>query len=339
MLFLLFGLENHCRSHLIAPFSNSDSDDSSVEFYARKSPIDLNQSVTSNVSERIRMNHLKSSLSRSRSNISRGGRRRRIKGGSVSFEIEKAGYQALLDKMHHHTSPNRSFDADQADQNSCAPSLANTLDLDLLSSSSPTNSTKSTPMANFLSKIGFSRSASTDIRQRPKDFDEDNQLFVANFFYTNETSNIVDSNGVPSLKLDINPNHNRNPFCLSGCGSDNLLPNSACETATKYADFVFGWFSVRGDQQKKGNAIIDLEATEHAPQPKWMNTWQTKSGRRFYTPPKLSAKHLISHEDDIFCTSESAKMGSDCENTLSCPVARERITCPEILNKTGCSPE
>ena len=126
--------------------ANSDSDDSSVEFYGRKSPIDLNQSASSNMREIIGMNHQISTLPRSRSNTSLAP----VKQGNVSFKTEKAGYQTLLDKMHHHASPNISFDADQ---NSCAPSLANTLELDLLPSSSPTNSAKSTSMAKFLNKI------------------------------------------------------------------------------------------------------------------------------------------------------------------------------------------
>jgi len=321
----------------VVPSLNSDSDDSSVEFYGRKSPIDLNQSASSNVSEKMGMNQWKSSLSRSRSNQSYCDRKRRVRGVNVSFETEKASYQALLDKMHHHTSPSVSFDVDQT---SCAPSLTN-LDIDILSIS-PTTSTSKSPMANFLSKIGFSRSASTDGHQRSKVTDEDNQHFVSNFFYTNEASNIVDPNGVSTLRLDINPERDRDPYCMSGCGPNNLL--SACDTATKYVDLVFDWFNVGGDQPNKSNAIIDTKATEQALHPNWMKTWQTyeslnhNNGQRFFTPPKLSVKHAVTHEDDIFCSPDSAKLGSECEDTMTCPVVRQPM-CPEIHNKIGCSPE
>eukprot|EP00580_Thalassiosira_gravida_P015499 CAMPEP_0201671050 /NCGR_PEP_ID=MMETSP0494-20130426/28465_1 /ASSEMBLY_ACC=CAM_ASM_000839 /TAXON_ID=420259 /ORGANISM="Thalassiosira gravida, Strain GMp14c1" /LENGTH=915 /DNA_ID=CAMNT_0048152283 /DNA_START=376 /DNA_END=3123 /DNA_ORIENTATION=+ len=325
---------------------NSDSDDSSVEFYGRKSPIDLNHSATSNMSENMPMNQWKSSLAQPRSKLSSSGDRRRRRlcsSHSVSFETEKASYQALLDKMHYHASPSVSFDVDQ---NSCAPSLTN-MDIDMLSMSPTVSTTRSTPMANFLSKIGFSRSVSTDGNQRSMFMDEENDHFVSNFFYTSETSNnlVVPPNvGVPTLKLDINPERDRDPYCLSGCGPNNVL--SACESATKYADILFDWFNVGSNNQpRKHSAIIDPKAPQQVLHPKWMQTWQTNEsqdydGRRLFTPPKLSVNHhTLPREDDIFCSPDSAKLGGDCDSTMTCLVARESGACSEFQNKMGCSPE
>jgi len=314
---------------------NSDSDDSSVEFYGRKSPIDLNQSVASIRSEKVQTNQWKSSLAPPRSKLSASGDRRRRRFGSspcVSFETEKASYQARLDRMHHHVSPSVSFDVDQ---NSCAPSFTH-IDIDMLSMSPTVSTTRSTPMANFLSKIGFSRSLSTDGNQRSMAMDEENDHFVSNFFYTSETSNnlvVPPNGGVPTLKLDINPERDgdpyyRDPYCLSGCGPNNVL--SACESATKYADILFDWFNVGSNNQpRKHSTIIDPKAPQQTLHPKWMQTWQTNEsqeydGRRHFTPPKLSVNHRsFPREDDFFCSPDSTKLGDECDSTMTCVVARE----------------
>jgi len=314
--------------------SNSDSDDSSVELYGRKSPIDLNQSASSNVSSKLRKNQLNSSLSQSRSNIS-GSRRRKIKCSNVSFETEKANYRALLDKMNNQTSPNVSFDVDQS---SCAPSLT-TMDIDILSSSPTNGKGKSTPMANFLSKIGFSRSKGTDGHDASTAMEEENEYFVDNFFYTSQPSNIAEPAEVaPPLKLDINPEtRGGEPYCLpAGCGANNLF--SACGTATTYADLLFDWFTVGGNRPKKPSTILDAKMSDkESLHQTWMKTWQRSdlqshdSARRVFMPPKLSVKAVATEENDIFCSTESG--------STQCDVMREPLTCPEIQNKIGCSPE
>lgn len=176
----------------VSPSNDSDSDDSSVEYYGRKS----SNSVSSNFSD-LKPHNLSASMDFSEqsvgelrkipSNKSGGGssvdihqpilqRRRRDRnnnGGrgtshSVSFETEKANYRALLVRMNHNnntlhtTIENDSFDVD-VDQSSCAPSLTHQLEIipPTSSTTSPTNEgnnantpTKSTtPMASFLNKI------------------------------------------------------------------------------------------------------------------------------------------------------------------------------------------
>eukprot|EP00571_Detonula_confervacea_P002177 CAMPEP_0172326774 /NCGR_PEP_ID=MMETSP1058-20130122/57519_1 /TAXON_ID=83371 /ORGANISM="Detonula confervacea, Strain CCMP 353" /LENGTH=646 /DNA_ID=CAMNT_0013043641 /DNA_START=303 /DNA_END=2243 /DNA_ORIENTATION=+ len=323
--------------------ANSDSDDSSIEFYGRKSPIDFSsQSASSNASE---INQLKSSLLQSRSNVSSGDknqpvfqrRRRNTTGACVSFDTEKANYQPLLDRMHDPVSI-ASFDVDQS---SCVPSL----NIDILPSS-PTSTKTSTPMANFLNKIQNQFSRTSDGTHKSSEaFDEGNKLFVSNFFYTSQDPGIVDPHGFPTLKLDINPERHRDPYCLPGCGQNDLI--SACEIATKYADFVFDWFSVGGGPQaKESSAIIDPNnAAEQPLNPNWIRTWQANESedgndrQRIFTPPKLSVRHAVQHDEETFCSPESATLESECDGTMACPEVREPILCVEIQNNIGCSPE
>lgn len=343
----------HTSTHFkpAVPFFDTDSDDSSVEFYGRKTPIEFSgqHSVSSHVSE---VNQLTSAL-HSRSNISSPGDirqpvlrqgRRKTTGASVSFETEKASYQALLDRMHHNSvSKSASYDVDQS---SCAASLTN---IDILPSSSPTDTNTSTPMANFLHKIQnqFSRTHSDIHYKTSKAADEDNTHFVSNFFYTNQDSGIVDPSGVaPTLKLDINPKRNGDPFCLTGCGPNDLI--SACETATKYGDLIFDYFNVKGSPKtKKNSAIIDPDAQAELPlNPKWIKTWQQANESengcdrlRMFTPPKLSVRHAAQNDEDAFCSPESTKLGSECDDSMACPEVKEPLSCPEIQNNIGCSPE
>jgi len=204
-------------------------------------------------------------------------------------------------------------------------------------------------MASFLTKLGktFSRSTSPDAHQNsPKAIDEGNKHFVSNFFYTNATADPLDMNSAPNLKLDINAQSHRDPYCLSGCGANEVL--SACDTATKYADVVFDWFGVKGgNQRKNSSAIIDPNSSEAALNRKWMKTtWQqseelgrSNSSQRVFTPPKLSLRHTeeIQESNDIFCSPDSTSiMGNECDDPSACPEVQEPMTCPVIEN--SCSP-
>lgn len=320
-----------------------DSDDSSVEFYGRRSPLNLsNQSDPSNVSE---MNQRRvSSLSHSRSNaISSDIRRplleKRKKSASVSFEIEKANYHMLLDRMQNNTVSTASFDVDQT---SCVASLSN---VDFGMPSNPTNSEKtssSTPMANFLHKIQnkFSLKGADGHRSFKAD-DKDNKDFVTNFFYTNEDTIILDPGGVPTakqLKLDINPENQRDAYCLPGCGPNDVL--SACETVTNYADVIFDWFNVKDSHQgKKKSSIIDPTESEQAINPNWIKGWQQtiddiNGNKRVFSPPKLSVRHIEEYDESTFCSPGSVSQGG----SLSCPELKDpQSSCPEIQNNIGCS--
>lgn len=342
---------------------DSDSDDSSVEFYGHKSPVDLNRSASSNASKgEVGRAQLMPSLSSqpSRSNISTGRRRKRRIGSSpsVSFETEKASYQALLDKLHHRHSPSVSFDVDT---NSCTPSLTN-MDIDIMPSSPMVGTNKSTPMAKFLSKIGFSRSASAERQNKSsKALEEDNEHFVANFFYTSRPPGGVEAfpGGSLTLKLNINPERDRDdpPYCLSGCGPEDLLPVvPVCDVATRYADLVFDFFKVGGrggdgarPERGKPGIIDPMVAVPEPPdpRPKWATTWGVAdggargghNGRQAYTPPKLSSQRAAADKDGLFCSSRSSVQGDEYDDAMACPGVKEPAMCPEIQNKIGCSPE
>ena len=350
--------------------NDSDSDDSSVEFYGarRASPLDFfstNQSVCSNrsnlsssdINQVPRKNGITSEIQQPILQRRRIGKTNSTSGAhSVSFETEKANYQALLDRMHNKTlSKTDSFDVDQS---SCAPSLTN---LEILpTSSGPMSDTmspnKATPMANFLNKIQNQFSRSSD-GQNNKDLDEDNKHFVSNFFYTSQNS---DSSGMvdPStIKLEINPKRRIDSYCLSGCGPNDLIPMQACETAGKFADLVFGWFNVRGGGGESGSsqhsykksAIIDPNhPSEQATNPNWIKTWQqgnesSENGSEhlhskiIFTPPKLSVRYeQHNHESASICSpTEQLKLGRDDEWEGS-----TGMDCSEIKsNIPGCSPE
>lgn len=329
------------------PAVDSDSDDSSVEFYGRKSPIESIQSAPSREPlDVVEASRMRASLSQSsRSQIKSTDKRKG--GGSVSFRTEQANYKSLLDKLHqkHPASPSVSFEAIE-DGASCGASLTN-IDLDLLPSPTATSSNKSTPMASFLSKIGFSRSMSTDGRHKSKIEGEDNKHFVANFFYnaSDKPSDILDGHGgVSTLKFDANPELDRGnePFCLpAGCGSaGTILP--ACDSAVKAVDFVFDWFNIEGGdkQMTNPNPIIDPKAMDKSLQP-WIKARSALEAQnndtfkqRYFAPPKLSIKLAASHheddDNDIFCSPDSVKLGKECEDAMACP---------EFQDQMGCSPE
>lgn len=311
---------------------NSDSDDSSVEYYGRKSPIEAsNHSVTSSVSER---REWITSLSQSnRSNISAGNMKqtvlqKRIKNGtapSVTFENERETYQALLDRMHHSPGNRARTASFDVDQNSCAPSLAT---LEFFPSSSATIANVASPMADFLTKLQHQFSLTTDDGHHSPSNDESNKHFVTNYFYTTQNSGVADLN---TLNLEINPEQRKDSNFLRGCGSNDLL--SACDSATKYADRIFDWFHVGRDSkaEKPGSIINPNSPVDQSPNPKWMKSWQTSEPedticrRNFFVPPKLSVRYSVeNHESGIFCSNkDSDNVGYECDDSI--------IACPEIV--------
>jgi hypothetical protein len=287
----------------VSPHVNSDSDDSSVEYYGRKSPLDVSsQSVTSNVNERSEW--IPSLSQSSRSNISGKIKQtvlqRRIKSATdhtVTFENEKVTYQALLDRMQN--SPgNRARKAPfDVDQNSCAPSLA-TLEIFPSRSATSTRANIASPVADFLTKLQNQFSLTTDDAHHTPSIDEDHKHFVTNYFYSMQNSSAADPNSdLPTLNLEINPEQRKDSNFLRGCGSNNCL--SACVTATKYADRIFDWFTVGEDPKaEKSRSIIDPNSQmEQSSKSKWRNSWQTSERedkicrRDVFVPPKLSVRH------------------------------------------------
>jgi hypothetical protein len=314
---------------------NSDSDDSSVEYYGRKSPIEAsNHCVTSYVSERREW--ITSPSQSSRSNISAGNTKqtllqRRIKNGtapSVTFENEKETYQALLDRMQHSPGNRASTASFDVDQNSCAPSLAT---LDIFPSSSATRANAASPMADFLTKLQHQFSLTSDDGLNSPSIEEENKHFVTNYFYTTQDSSDADLNsGFSTLNLEINPEQRKDSNFFRGCGSNNLL--TACDYATKYADLITDWFHVGRDSKvEKFVSIINPHSpVDQSPNPKWLNSWQISEPedkicrRKIFVPPKLSVRHTVeNHESGTFCSNkDSANMRYECDDSV--------IACPEI---------
>jgi hypothetical protein len=311
---------------------NSDSDDSSVEFYGHKSP-----SVSSHMSERRTWNPSRSQSSSS--NIpAKNLRQKNAAAHSVTFENEKETYRALLDRMQN--SPgNRvrtaSFDVDQ---NSCAPSLAT---LEIFPSSSATIENVTFPMADFLMKLQNQFTLTTDDGRHTPPIDEDNMLFVTNYFYTTQNAEVADPNsGLSTLNLEISPKNHKDSNFLGGCGTNSCL--SACDTATKYADRIFDWFHVGRDPKvEKTKSIIDPNSHgEQSLNPKWINSSQTSEPedkvcrRKMFVPPKLSVRHAIeNNQGSAYCSNQdSVNIGFDCDDSImSCPEIGKPISCPEAV--------
>lgn len=319
--------------------SNSDSDDSSVEFYGRKTP-----STSSDVRE---MSHRNLSLSKSypgvnanKNTFQRLGSN--LSGAGMSFETKNASRPAQFDH-HNNVADTVSFYEDQ--RNHAIPSRH----LEILPSTSSTRiANKATPMSNFLNKIQnqFSLTSSDGRQTSPKVVEEDNEYFLTNFLYTCQDSDNIDHNGdFYHVNLEINSERESETFCLQGCGPNDLLP--ACDTATKYADLVLDWFNNGGHMKsKKSSSIIDPD--EQSMNPNWIKTWQTNESeeknirrRRIYTPPKLSGKIAAEQYDSsTFCSpSESVHLEAKCENAiLRCNEAKQPLACPEFQNNIGWPP-
>lgn len=314
---------------------NSDSDDSSVEYYGRKSPViellttnnsatnqtipESSQSVTSNVSARHNTNQ--SNQESSQSVMSNSAARNNIKqtfSESSRFAKEKETYRALLERMRKKTLikeivlvKSESFDVDQT---SCAPSLTGIFPV---GSNSETNITS--PMA-FLAKLQSQFSLTSDDDGRHNNMpliDENNKHFVSNYFYTSQKSGLNDpDDDMPTLNFDTNQDERKNAKFLRGCGPENII--SACDTATRYADRIFDWFGVGGEskvhRRKATNSSI-----EQSPNPNWIQSWQTSEAedkvpvRQIFFPPKLSAARCAVKNNE---GKESTNLAYDCESSI-----------------------
>eukprot|EP00804_Cyclotella_cryptica_P021822 CCRYP_000823-RA/>CCRYP_000823-RA protein AED:0.02 eAED:0.02 QI:0/-1/0/1/-1/1/1/0/760 len=147
-------------------------------------------------------------------------------------------------------------------------------------------------VAKFFSRIQHKFSRSLDDSKKTSKEVEENEKFIANYFYTNQDANIVNSEGISNFKLDINPDGRRNDgFCISGCVQNDLL--SSCETVGKMMDMIFSWFSEKGDcDQSAHSKSIDPKSPHIVLHQSWIRTWQTESNhRRFFMPPRLAVKH------------------------------------------------
>lgn len=333
---------------------NSDSDDSSVEYYGRKSPVielftnnsatnqtipESSQSVTSNVCARHNANQ--SILESSRSVTSNSTARNNIKqtfsesSRSVTFAKEKEIYRSLLEGMRKKTLTkeivlvkSESFDVDQT---SCAPSLTGIFPV---GSDSEANITSITSPMAFLAKLSqFSLTSDDDgCHNNMPLIDENNKHFVSNYFYTSQKSGLIDPDNdiyklnFDTLNFDTNQDESKNSKFLRGCGPENII--SACNTATRYADRIFDWFGVGGEskvhRRKATNSSI-----EQSPNPNWIQSWQTSEAeevpmRQIFFPPKLSAaRHAVENNE---CR-ESTNLAYDCESSI--------VACSELSCQVG----
>mmetsp|Transcript_19686 Transcript_19686/g.41462 ORF Transcript_19686/g.41462 Transcript_19686/m.41462 type:complete len:792 (-) Transcript_19686:70-2445(-) len=141
------------------------------------------------------------------------------------------------------------------------------------------------PVVDFFSKIQLKLSRSPD--EKGDISDEDNKQYITNYFYTcrNDTK-IVDSKGISNLKLDINPDSQRDSFCMPGCGQNGLM--SSCATVGAMVDYVF---SLLSDAESSTNEKQEEnESSQIVLQHNIIRTWQTDSAanqRNLFMPPKL----------------------------------------------------
>ncbi|KAL7466341.1 hypothetical protein ACHAXS_006640 [Conticribra weissflogii] len=144
------------------------------------------------------------------------------------------------------------------------------------------------PVVDFFTKIHHKLSRSPDDKGNIND--EDNKQYITNYFYTcRNDSKIIDSNGISNLKLDINPDSQRDSFCMPGCGQNDLM--SSCATVGAFVDYLFSFLD-----DQKGNTKETQEENELSQitlQQNIIRTWQTDSTnnrRKFFMPPKLSIR-------------------------------------------------
>lgn len=248
---------------------NSDSDDSSVELYGRKTT--TASSLLNGMEGRM------SPHSQQQGSVATWDN---VYSRSLSEPADKILQRRKLFGGSH---ANHAFEDDKSQ----APSIA-TLPL-----SPAAVKETSEKVAKFFSRIHNKFSRSPDDSTKKND-EENNKEFISNFFYTGQNAKIVNSKGISNLKLDINPDRKRaDGFCISGCGQSDLL--SSCETVGNMFDVILNWFSERGGDCEPGTAhssTIDPKSPQIVLHQSWIKTWQTDSAysgqRMFFMPPRLS---------------------------------------------------
>lgn len=250
---------------------NYDSDDSSVEMYGRKSPLTLSledsvnkQNEQGMVESKALLNrlNLKPALSRSRSNHA-----------SPSIDTSQRGA----------SNNNVSFE-DPIGFRGCSPEIP------LLQKSLTRDSADETGSGAVLSifdriqrQFSVSRDDRRDDEQHPMKTEEENKLFVHNYFYTEKC---VESTEELNLKLDINPRKDK-AFCVVNCAEEDIRFVSSCETLGQFVTSALEWVS-----SKKSDGTVFSNRTDGAS----FSNLYTDNGhyrekeKRVFVPPRLSER-------------------------------------------------
>jgi len=237
-----------------------DSDDSSVELYGRKSKSPMNMSYEDNGNKH---NQLKPALPRSRS-------------AQAFPSIDNSG--------RGKSNNNVSFD-DPLGCRSCSPEIP------LLEKIQTKGSVdEKGAVLSLLGRIHKQLSVSIDgIRgddlRNPMKTEEENKMFVSNYFYTEKDAETRDD---ANLKLDINhPRKDSEAYCVGYCADDDHKLVSSCETLGKFLTSALEWVST-----KKSDTTVFSSRSESAPA--FSNLYNTDNGhdreKRVFAPPRLSER-------------------------------------------------
>jgi hypothetical protein len=274
-----------------------DSDDSSVELYGRKSPLESTSSFN--------QLKLKPALSRSRS--------------TQAFPS--------FDNTHRETSKNNVSFEDPIGLRSCSPDM-----LLLHKSETKMSADETGAVRSIFDRIQKQFSVTMDDFRHPMKTEEENTMFISNYFYTEKD---VKSCDVPHLKLDINPTKNNNAFCVGNCGDDDMRLVSSCETLGKFVTSALEWVST-----KKSDGTVFSNRSDSAAV---FSNLYTDNGhdreKRVFVPPRLSERSVddmrFASDDDLRQSNNHHRHGTGVgEQFESIPDCSTIVVCDGFeLNK------
>ena len=124
-----------------------------------------------------------------------------------------------------------------------------------------------------------------DDLRNPMKTEEENKMFVSNYFYTEKDAETRDD---ANLKLDINhPRKDSEAYCVGYCADDDHKLVSSCETLGKFLTSALEWVST-----KKSDTTVFSSRSESAPA--FSNLYNTDNGhdreKRVFAPPRLSER-------------------------------------------------
>jgi hypothetical protein len=261
-----------------------DSDDSSVELYGRKSPLNISLEGNFNklnqrggVESNVPFNQLKlkPALSRSRS---------------------AQAFPALDNSYREASNNNVSFE-DPIGLRSCSP-----VDMLLIQKSQTKDSADETGgVRSIFDRLQQQFSASIDDFRHPMKTEEENTMFVSNYFYTEKDAKSRDA---PNLKLDINPRKENDAYCVGNCGDDDMKLVSSCETLGKIVTSALEWVST-----KKSDASGFSNRSDSATG--FSNLYTDNNGhdreKRVFVPPRLSQRSV----DDVRFASDDLRQSNN----------------------------
>lgn len=235
--------------------SDGDSDDSSVELYGRKTPLNIPADNSLNSQHQ----QLKPALS---------SRQR--------FPPTDNNDPGPSNKI------NVSFVEDPLGLRSCSTGLLET-------SETRDTSDETGTVLSIFDRIQKQFSVSADNFQlSKKKTQEDNNMFVSNYFYT-EKDDIIESGDLRNLKIEINP-RNEKAFCgdNGNCGNDDTFVSS-CGMLGEMVTSALEWVNGR----KSSDATVFSNRSEATG---FSNLYSTTSGhdthteKRIFLPPRLSER-------------------------------------------------